>query len=384
MHPPGQPPPGPHVYGLRCIRCGTSLDLPTDPRLVHIDCSYCGQDNVLPDQLIQARQRQHEIYVRDQAQARAAAQRIEQQQRKSRVFLITLFGGGFAVMTLFGACLALGLYASKEDEAEKLRARDPKVNGHAALLARFEKMRKEQRCDRILVQPSTHHEQAGPISLDMQAGDHCVHVMGDTGTNALLAMTYEGSVALTRPLPAPAQSVDYRLCASKTAPHAFAINATPAEPFTVAAIECPRSPEEGGSRAKPEDPMTTGRTRLTSLMKGLVKAGCKGVVAEPKVSRGPQTFTLTSPANAACFNMLIVSYYSDVRFGISLKDPAGKDMAIPAPAQEMRVAYCPTKAGKYELTVTPNTGDHFAHASVDCPRNGAEGLKRLRLLTARD
>ena len=130
--------------------------------------------------------------------------------------------------------------------------------------------------------------------------------------------------------------------------------------------------------------MTTGKTRVTSLLNSLVKAGCKHVVAEPKVSRGPQTFTLTSPPNAACYNMLLVSYYSDVRFDVTLKDPNGKELPVPQPAQEMRVAYCPEKPGKYELSVKPTSGDHFAHASVDCPRYGPEGQKRLRELLARD
>lgn len=46
----------PNVYGLTCTRCGSPLELPPDPRVVHCDCPQCGQDNVLPQELIAARQ----------------------------------------------------------------------------------------------------------------------------------------------------------------------------------------------------------------------------------------------------------------------------------------------------------------------------------------
>ncbi len=51
-------------------------------------------------------------------------------------------------------------------------------------------------------------------------------------------------------------------------------------------------------------------------------------------------------------------------------------MPVPAPASKVQVLYCPTKAGQYKLAITPSTNDHYAHASVDCPRNGREGLRR--------
>ena len=52
------------------------------------------------------------------------------------------------------------------------------------------------------------------------------------------------------------------------------------------------------------------------------------------------------------------------------------------PAREMRLVYCPTRAGVYELAVKPSTPDHYAFAGVDCPRDGSEGLARERELRA--
>jgi hypothetical protein len=62
------------------------------------------------------------------------------------------------------------------------------------------------------------------------------------------------------------------------------------------------------------------------------------------------------------------SHYADVTFKATLTDPDGKAIKVPRPAQDIRVSYCPVKAGKYKLEVEPSTRDHFAHASVDCSR----------------
>ncbi|HYJ08723.1 MAG TPA: hypothetical protein VEX18_06930 [Polyangiaceae bacterium] len=382
-----QPPPPGRVYGFRCIRCGNGLDLPQDVRLLHIDCPYCGQDNVLPHELVQARQRQFELeqrqyamHMQEQERLRAAHDKAHARKLASQRLLIWLSVGAFV---FFGSCaglLAIGHYASKDEEAEKARAQDPKLNGQSSMLERFAQMREKQGCNRILTQPTMHFKEPHTISLEMVKNDHCVHVMAMTGTSALLSMSYDGKVALTQPLPPAGQSLDYRLCASESATHAFKIQAVPAEPFTTAAIECPRTPAEGGARSGPDDNRKTGKERVQGMVSELAQAGCKHVITEPKVSRGEQVFTLTSPKNADCYTLLAASFFSDVKLSAVLRDPEGNPMPVPDPDSKLRVAYCAPKAGKYKLTVTPNTGDYFAHASVDCPRFGPEGLKRMKRL----
>lgn len=364
-----------NVYLLRCLRCGGALELPHDPRLLHIDCPFCGQDNVLPHHLIEARQRQHALEVEHQARAKYAADQAAAKARASKLRLMLYLGGAGFAMLMFGTCVAIGVQATNEEDDAKKRAADPNVNGHSAILALLEKMKKEKGCDRILVQPTTHRKEAGNVSLDMIKDDACVHVLGTSGTGVPISLKYTTQVALTKPIPAASPLVDYRLCASQTATHTFLLE-TPEEPFTVAAIECPRAPEEGGSRSKPNDALTSGKLRVADSVKELAQAGCKSVIAEPAVSRGEQSFTLTSPANGPCFNLLVASYFTDVSFSVSLTNPNGNAMPVPAPASKMRVLYCPTKAGQYKLAITPSTNDHYAHASVDCPRNGREGLRR--------
>ena len=358
------------LYALRCIRCGSNLDLPHDPRLFHIDCPYCGTDNVLPPNLIEARQRHHALELEHQNQARLHAERAAASKRSSRVVGIILSAVGFLGLCMIGTCVAIGVVANTEEEEAKKRAADPKQNGNEAMLAQMAKMRAENGCDRILVQPRQHRKEDGTISLDMIANNHCVHVMGATGTGAAISLSYTSNIALTKPMPAPSAFVDYRLCASETATHAFTLRAQD-EPFTVAALECPRTPAEGGARSKPTDPLTSGRTRAAKALAELGAQGCKQVISESTAYQGPRSFTLNSKAKGNCYNLLIASHYSDVTFEVSLADPNGNALPVPTPAQEMRVSYCPSVAGKYSVSVKPSTFDHYALADVDCPR----GLK---------
>jgi hypothetical protein len=366
------------------LRCGNGLELPQDLRLMHIDCPYCGQDNLLPPEMVRARQHQfvldqqrYALELQHQERQRQAQERDKQRRQSSQRLLIWLLVGGFFVLGGVGSCVALGLRAKHEEEAAKARAVDPKINGQSLLLARFAEMREKLKCDRILVQPSTHVKETSTISLDMIKNDACVHVLGVTGADAKIAMKYEDKVALTRPLPASGPIVDYRLCASETATHTFKLEAVPSEPFTTAAIECPRSPAEGGARSAPDDPKKNGKDRVQAMLDELSKATCKHVVSQPTVRRGEQTFTITSPDNADCYNFLAASGFADVKLTAVLRDPQGHKMPVPDPDSKLRVEYCAPKAGEYKLSISSNTGDYYAIAGVDCGRFGPEGLKRL-------
>jgi hypothetical protein len=353
-------------------------------RLMYIDCPYCGQDNLLPPEVVQARQRQYELdqrhyalQLQEQERQRVFQERERQRRQRTGRLVIGLAVAGFFVLLLFGSCMAIGVYANREEAEAKARAQDPKVNGQAALLARLAELRQKQGCSRILVQPATRWKEVSTISLDMIKNDACVHILATTGAETLLGMKYEDKVALTQPLPAAGKLLDYRLCASETATHTFKIEAVPAEPFATAAIECPRTPAEGGARSGPDDATKTGKERVQTMLDGLVKAGCSSVVTQPKVVRGDQTFTITSPNDAPCYNLLVASAFSDVRITATLHDPAGKGLVVPDPDSALRVEYCAPTAGEYKLSLSSSTGDYYAFASVDCNRFGPEGLKRL-------
>lgn len=350
---------------------------------MHIDCPYCGQDNLLPPDIVQARQRQYvldqqhyALHLQEQERQRVAQERERARKGSNQRLLIWLGVGAFFGMCLFGSCIAVGVYANNEEAQAKARAQDPKVNGQAVLLARLEQLKQQQGCSRILVQPATHLKDVSSIRLDMVKNDACVHILGATAAQTLLGMKYVDKIALTQPLPAAAANLDYRLCASETATHTFKIEAVPAEPFTTAAIECPRTPAEGGARSTADDAKKTGKERVQGMLDDLVKAGCKNVVSQPSVVRGDRTFDITSPN--ACYNLLAASFFPDVRLTAVLRDPAGKSMPVPDPSSSLRVEYCAPKAGQYKVSLSSSTGDYYAVAEVDCSRFGPEGLKRLR------
>jgi len=132
-----------------------------------------------------------------------------------------------------------------------------------------------------------------------------------------------------------------------------------------------------GARSGPDDPKKNGKERVQSLLDELFKRGCKHVVSQPAVRRGEQTFTITSPDNADCYNFLAASSFTDVRLTAVLRDPQGRKMPVPDPNSTLRVEYCAPRAGEYKLTISASTGDYYAIAGVDCSRSGPEGARRL-------
>src|SRR4051812_18494512 len=149
-----------------------------------IDCPYCGQDNLLPPEMVQARQRQYELdqqhyalQIQEQERQRVAQERDKVRKQSSQRLLIWLSVGGFFALCLFGSCIALGIYAQKDEAEAKARAQDPKINGHAAMLARLAELQKKG-CARILIQPSTKLKETSTVSLDMIKNDACVHILG--------------------------------------------------------------------------------------------------------------------------------------------------------------------------------------------------------------
>jgi hypothetical protein len=246
MHPYG-PPPGQQVYALRCVRCGNGLELPADLHAVHIDCGYCGQDNMLPDHVIAARARQHHHYAEDHARAQwhadeqarqqaaeAARQRSLVEERKTW----NVIGYVLAAMVMLAVGgLMLGYCATRKTSSRANTETPEYLNGTELVEKRLRKLQEEKQCDRVIRQPGRYQESA-TFNLNLTGGRDCLHILAEAGTSGSLTLRYEGTAPLPSRLPDDARSIDYRLCASETAEYKFSISSW--APFAAAVVECPR------------------------------------------------------------------------------------------------------------------------------------------------
>ncbi|MBN2196894.1 MAG: hypothetical protein JW751_29085 [Polyangiaceae bacterium] len=381
-----------HLKALTCVRCGTPLELPADPRAVHIDCPSCGQDNLMPQYLIDARRQQAELAareqrllaelaVRQQTQEKLLAEKAAQRRAGHRKFyvilILVLLVPGCGVIGLVGLA-TLGWYVGEEEKAQAVKDANPRLNGQARIAAMLEK-KQAQGCARVLSQPTTYTRKAGTSTLSLIAGADCVHILAATGTKSALTMRYQGDVALTSTLPSPASVLDFRICAAKTADYAFEIkNQNPNGSFTQASIECPRKAGEGGMRSVLRDDATTGKRAIAGKLAALKSRGCEHVVVDNAPHVETTSLKLTLAREGQCIHALAASHFADVKLTMSVTNPQGRSLAVPTPGPELEFVHCPTEGGDYVVKVSSSTADHFATAAVDCNRNGPEGLLRER------
>ena len=249
-------------------------------RLMYIDCPYCGQDNLLPPEVVQARQRQYELdqrhyalQLQEQERQRVFQERERQRRQRTGRLVIGLAVAGFFVLLLFGSCMAIGVYANREEAEAKARAQDPKVNGQAALLARLAELRQKQGCSRILVQPATRWKEVSTISLDMIKNDACVHILATTGAETLTFAYADGS-----------SSVSIELAAGATRQQiADAINAKTSGPVVAAVVKNASGTEQLVLSAR-KTGKSASKSRRTAGTKSRTGRASAGKVRKAKTS----------------------------------------------------------------------------------------------------
>lgn len=334
---------------------------------------------------MEARRQQQAAFLAHQAQQRALQMQKAAQERflserkaasrRNTVWALVALGVFVVGPILFiGSCAALGLFIQKDEEAAKRRAADPELNGMKRVVALLDDKGKTG-CGRILGQAETHFKQESTVSLTMVGGDHCVHVVGATGVSGgLVSMRVTNSPELKKPLPVPAASIDYRLCADTSEKYEFHLSSPNNEPFSHATIECPRTPAERG-RSDPKDPVTSGLDQVKKSLLVLRKAGCV-TVAEPQVVQGRQSFTVTADGTSPCYTLVVASHFKDVVLSATI-DTHADTMAFPPPGPALRFVSCPSVATQLQVQLESSTKDYYAMGSMDCPRAGPEGVARM-------
>jgi hypothetical protein len=230
----------PNVHGLVCARCGSPLELPADLNVFHCTCPYCGLNNPFPEYIAEARRQQLLEIRRQEAEARAQAERARSRAESARSLRAIFVVLGIFVFLGIGAFAALYVSTGR-------RFDDPAQNGEKALRDELAKLQKSG-CGRILVAPRKHSPgDKAEISLyDLNREGPCAHLIGATSSADKLKL--RASYGTLRATPAPASTINYRLCADETSPKAFVFETERFDLFWVAAIECPRSPGEGAGK----------------------------------------------------------------------------------------------------------------------------------------
>jgi hypothetical protein len=384
----------PPVYGLCCIGCGSSLELPADLTTIHINCPSCGVDNVLTKELIQARQRQYDQWLLSVERASQGEQQQLLQQRvlaarraasrRSAMTLLVVLGALLLLPALvIGSLFALGLVFGKKAFHSLQEVQDSKKNGMPAVLSVI-RTKQAEGCQRVIVDPSSRFGGAGDLHLQLRDDGFCVHLLGATSVaSANLTLEQVSQHPLSVALPKPAPTFDYRLCANGTLGFDFSVHSNVDAPFTIAAIACPRTVAEGLVRSVAGDPLTTSVAATRDWVDDLRTRGSCQVIAEPAAFQGPQIVDVDSTKGGPCFNLLVASHFGDALLTVQLTSPAGKPMATPAPATRVRLEYCPSETGRHQVEIRPSTRDHYAMASMDCPRGAHLSLSRPAPLRAR-
>jgi hypothetical protein len=351
--------PGPPNAQLTCSRCGATLEMPVDLRATHCDCPYCGLDNVLPPHVIDARRHQLLELERQQAAAQAQADQARKRAEASKTAGQVAIGLGVMFVASIGSCGVLAVMAQRQSDERGRKAKD-------LIAVQFAELRKKG-CDRVVVAPEANREK---VSLDLVDTGPCVHLVAVAGAGGTVKISGSSISYL-----APAAAIDHRACAHFSGKHNYEVTGH-TDPFAVGAIECPRLPTERGVKTKEDDL----KKLVSKRVEDLEAKGCTNVIQETTVGRASKNFRVSFEANDDCYNFLIGTASEFTRFNLSLTDASGTKMPVPDPAREMRLIHCPTKAGDYTLTIKPTYTDEYAYASLECPRNGREGLQREREL----
>jgi hypothetical protein len=347
---------------------------------VHAKCAACGVETVLPPGLIQERQRSIDLQfialerARQFEQQRLVSERAAEAKRaasrRSRITVAVVFGIIFALPALaIGSLVALGVVFGKKATHWMQVAQDPKKNGMPAILSELRKKQAEG-CERVMFGPEMRMGGSGVIRLDLEGNGPCVHLMGATGDPAaLLGLEQSTAHTLAQKLPAPAPAFDYRLCASESQPYEFSVSSNVTVPYTIAAIACPRTVAEGRIRSVASDPVTTSVAALRDWVAEFCAKGCQKPIAEPSAVQGSQIIDVDSTKGGPCFNFLAMNHFSDAPLSVKLTSPSGKVIAAPEPATRIHLEYCPNETGRHQLEIVPSTKDHYAVATLDCPRS---------------
>jgi hypothetical protein len=115
------------------------------------------------------------------------------------------------------------------------------------------------------------------------------------------------------------------------------------------------------------DPVSTGESRATEMVKGLYARGCKNVVFPPQRMQGDQTLQTKFVLNGTCVRVIAVTGVAANRLTLTMKTPFGETIETPPPSTELDFTYCPKTEGPHPTQITPATEAYYTVGALECP-----------------
>lgn len=255
-----------------CEVCGAPLSAPGDDGVLTVTCAHCRHEQVLPDA-----DRRRQVQERQRAQAEQERQRRKAEEahasavRSSSRLSLWITLGGFAFALVITAITAGPGLLQAWTAVESIGAlppppttipvqpvvpsappvviavtpppppRDPALLAEAARTRLGAQMRERVAagCRRVIMPPDV---VTGPKSMTatMVMNRQCIDILAVAGApETTLTVTMSSPFGEPIPAPPPAAELELRHCPTVAGPHPVRIEPSSADPYAVAAIECP-------------------------------------------------------------------------------------------------------------------------------------------------
>ena len=231
---------------LNCPKCGAPAVLPYDAGVVTLTCQYCNETFTIPQSIREAQERRL-VNLRWLSSANSWSANIV-----GVVVGLTILGVLITLVVAYIGSRTTAVVTPPPDQEPPRVEPPPSItppstepdetvtSGEARvkdLIATYA----SAGCNTVLL-PATRIVGGRDIDAKFVANGPCVRLLAVSGTGDELELTLKTPKGKPVTTPAPASELDFMYCAKQAGLHPATIRSNSEHAFTVASIECPRSP----------------------------------------------------------------------------------------------------------------------------------------------
>jgi hypothetical protein len=270
--------------GLCCVRCEATLELPADPDAVYVNCPFCGQDNLLPPDVVAERQRARADEVRErllELETARLADARRSQRRRTTIALLVAAGVSGVVALLCAGPVVTSFVAAIRNGSMPARTPDASANGSPAVtvevtirshvdndvatgrvrMTAILKQLYAAGCTSVVFHPEVVQDTQS-YEITSTEGGNCYNFLAVSHyPDATFSFDLESPLGERLPVPAPSSEARLIYCPRFTGKHKLQVTPRTRDHFTVAAVDCPRRGPEGLTREKELLAKVRGRGR---------------------------------------------------------------------------------------------------------------------------